>query len=491
MVPIAADTSETALSLLMERLSWPMKMVRWRTAKAIRRLLEQETTREKTTRALLDWMAARDLESEVCSVLSLLTVVNETARPHLREVAACVVRPSILSDMLLDVAYGWSLGGWDEGLRPDVPEYFEPSVYFEQHKTAHVPPILLNNLLTLETKSGRPFRRQWAYEWHVLREETGILFTQYPYYFGDFALARSGIHGQFLQRQSELYRSAYLRVIAHAVAAWGMPLRLATEYCLEVLPAVPGLFEVEPQARPKWVSDLPAKLHDPSADFRKHAGELVKAGVTRLRVAVSLDVPLPKKIAEFGAVSATAFFCSADFEPVEDFDPFLPETPVFSNDVGLGDDISLRDFEDVRVEGKVGWCAPVATRLMPMPAGLWHGEYLGAGMAVPAEYCFDMKPRLAADEQGLKLSIGQDVVATTSFWHDNWTPLAPREGATRVGVVSFMNRRLLKKALQRFEARLGWFVRLSALEGERIYGDLKPRRQLTFFLDTNEVGPAC
>ncbi|MER9215149.1 hypothetical protein NKI54_24280 [Mesorhizobium sp. M0663] len=489
MVPVTTDTSESALSLLMDRLSWPVKMVRWRTAKAIRRLLEQESTREKATRALLDWMATRDLESEVCSALSLLTVVNETARPNLRDVAACVKRPSILSDILLEVAYGWSLGGWDEGLRPDVPEYFEPSEYFEQHKTAHVPPILLNSLSKLEAKSGKPFKRQWAYEWHVMREETGILFTQYPYYFGDFALARSGIHGQFLQRQSELYRSAYLRVLAYAVAAWDMPVRLATQYCLDVLPAVPRLFEVEPQPRPKWVADFPAKLHDPSADFQKLGRALVKAGVSKSRVAVSLDVPLPKEIAEFGAVSATAYLCSADFEPAEDFDPFLPETLVFSHDVGLGDDISFRDFEDVRVDGKVGWCAPVSTHLIPMPSGLWHDEYIGAGMAIPAAYCFDSTPRLSADDRGLALFIGKDVVATTSFWHDDWTPLVPKKGATRVGVVSCINRRLLKKTLQRFEARLGWFVRLSALEGERIYGDLKPREQLTFFLDTNELGP--
>lgn len=489
MVPVAIDTSETALSLLMDRLSWPVKMVRWRTAKAVRRLLEQESTREKTTRALLDWMAARDLESEVCSVLSLLTIVDETARPDLRDVAACLKRPSILSDILLEVAYGWSLGGWDEGLRPDAPEHFEPSDYFEQHKTAHVPPILLNSLSKLETKSGKPFQRQWAYEWHVLREETGILFTQYPYYFGDFALARSGIHGQFLQRQSELYRSAYLRVFAHAVAAWDMPVRSATGYCLEVLPAVPGLFDVEPQARPKWVSDFPARLHEPNGDFRKIAGELVAAGVSKSHVAVSLEAPLPKKTAEFGAVSATAFFCSADFQPAEDFDPFLPETFVISHDVGLGDDIHFRDFGDVRVEGKTGWCAPISTQLIPMPLGHWHDEYLGAGMAVPAAYCFDSKPRLSAADRGLALSIGKDVVATTSFWHDNWTPLAPREGATRVGVASHMNRRLLKKALQRFEARLGWFVRLSTMEGERIYGDLKPRQRLTFFLDPSEVGP--
>lgn len=477
------DTSEVALSLLLDRLSWPVKMVRWRAAKAIRNLLEHDSTRSSTAQGLLTWMASRTFESEVCSVLSLLTVVDGVSRPELIDLAPCVMRPSILSDILLDQAYGWSIGGWDTDLRPDAPDHFEPSTYFEQHKTAHVPPILLNSLAKLETKSGKPFRRQWAYEWHTLREETGIGFAEYAHYFGDFSLARSGIHGQFLQRQAELYRSAYLRVLAHAVVNWDVLLRDVTGHALEVLPAVPGLFEVEPQSRPQWISDLPARLNDPAADFETLGRHLVSAGLSKSEVAVSLEIPLPKKLAEFGAVSAAAFFCSADFEPGDDFKPFLPETFVFSRDLALGDDITFRELDDVRIAGKVGWCAPVSTHLIPMPFGYWHDEYLAAGLAVPAAYCFKMKPRLSANERGLALSIGKEVVARTSLWHDAWTPLAPREGATRVGVAALMNRRLLKDAMERFDARLAWHVRLSVMEGERIYGDLKPRERSAFFLD--------
>src|SRR3546814_12766988 len=101
--------------------------------------------------------------------------------------------------------------------------------------------------------------RQWAFEWQKLQERTGVPRTEYPYYFDSFAEVRSGIIGQYIQGQGELYRSAYLRTLALAVERWRLPAGLAETHAMDVVPAVPRLFEIDPVKRPAWLGDLPER----------------------------------------------------------------------------------------------------------------------------------------------------------------------------------------------------------------------------------------
>src|SRR3546814_9870629 len=124
--------------------------------------------------------------------------------------------------------------------------------FFCKHKTAYEmrisdwsSDVCSSDLRTcLERTSRRPFMRQWAFEWQKLQERTGVPRTEYPYYFDSFAEVRSGIIGQYIQGQGELYRSAYLRTLALAVERWRLPAGLAETHAMDVVPAVPGLFEI-------------------------------------------------------------------------------------------------------------------------------------------------------------------------------------------------------------------------------------------------------
>ena len=76
-----------------------------------------------------------------------------------------------------------------------------------------------------------------------------------------------GIMGQYWQRMREVFLSAYLRTLAYAVSEWRLPQKIAEGYCLEIVHGIAGLFDVEPGARPAWLSDLPERLCAPGADF--------------------------------------------------------------------------------------------------------------------------------------------------------------------------------------------------------------------------------
>ncbi len=150
-------------------------------------------------------------------------MLSEAARPDLATVREPIRQPSILAEVLLQEMYHAVAGcQWWRGHSGPPSFSFEPSSYFERHRTHHAPVVLSSNLTDLERNSGLPFMRQWAYEWQQLCERTKTGFTEYPYYFGDFGEVRGGIIGQFSPRQSELYRSAYLRTFAIAVSDVGL-----------------------------------------------------------------------------------------------------------------------------------------------------------------------------------------------------------------------------------------------------------------------------
>ncbi|MGH7874824.1 MAG: hypothetical protein ACREQO_21745, partial [Candidatus Binatia bacterium] len=182
MVPLA-KSAPIALSFLFQRLKWPVPMSRWRTAKEIRNLLNDPSTRSATTDALLDYLDQCKTESEVCEILTIVFLTSEDVRPSRTTLASRIHCPSILADIILERTYGLGrgIGGWRWAHSGRAPADFEGGLYFEEHKTAHVPPIFVHNLMHLEDISGHPFRRQWAYEWKILGDKLGTNYTGYPH----------------------------------------------------------------------------------------------------------------------------------------------------------------------------------------------------------------------------------------------------------------------------------------------------------------------
>jgi hypothetical protein len=168
MVRVTAGVA-TIIELLVQRLGWPVKLVRWRTARSVRTLLESDRWSGSATSVLLNWLETRQYESEVATVLSVLLVTAPSGRTSFHEVVSRIQHPSLLSDLLLEQIYGPGQvqGSWDAN-RTEAPAGFVPAKYFESHKTQDVPLILRDNLLQLERESGRPFLRRWAFEWQQI-----------------------------------------------------------------------------------------------------------------------------------------------------------------------------------------------------------------------------------------------------------------------------------------------------------------------------------
>ena len=485
MVSIA-NSSGPALSFLFQRLKWPVPMSRWRTAKEIRNLLNDPGTRSLTTDVLLDYLDQCKTESEVCEILTIVFLTSPVGRSAHPAITSRIHCPSILADMILERTYGLgsALGGWEWTHSGRAPGDFAGGSYFEEHKEAHVPPIIASNLRKLERVSGYPFLQHWAYEWKTLRDKLGTYCTRYPHYFDDVLEARAGIMGQYWQSIREVYLSAYLRTLAYAVTERGLPQRIAEDYCLDIVHGIGGLFDVDPDARPSWLSDLPERFCAPGVNFTPLVRELVQAARANGMRLVSLDTPVASSVQRFANLTLSAHLVTLDYE--------LPDGAYLYEKMPL---LLLRDtfelkglpakitIEEASTVGKAGDEVAVCSCLFPIPFGTWQGDYFRLGLRVPAPYAVpNTEIRCAHDSIDCVASDGK-VVSRTRIWTDNWTPPHPKGGSTRCGTTTMIDQELLAEAMQRLGRKLAFFIRLRIWDREKEYGDYSESERTFFLLD--------
>jgi hypothetical protein len=472
MVPLA-DGASIARSFLFSRLKWPVPMVRWRAAKQIRDLLNDPITRPVTTAMLLDYLGACETESEVSAILSIVFLTSPAERPTRAAVISRIRHPSLLSDIIIERTYGPGRGiGWWWGAHSGAaPRDFEGGSYFEKYKTAHVPPILADNLKRLGRASGLPFQQQWAFEWRCLCDKLGTRFTTYPHYFDDFSEVRAGITGQYWQRMREVYRSAYLRTLAFAVSESHLPQKIAEDHCMELVDGVAGLFEVEPGRRPVWLSDIPERSCGQDPDFSALVGELVRASTGANMRLVSLDAPIVWSVKKYAKLSVTAHLLTPDYE-------LPPEALLFEKMplLMIDDTFELKgppaplSIEEARTAGSKGDEIAVCNTLFPIPFGCWQSDYLSLGIAIPAPYVIG-GTHIACTTEGIELKTEGSAVAITKLWNDGWTPSHLKGGTTRCGTVTMMDAAALDEAQVRLGRKLAFFVRLQGWDRPKEYGD--------------------
>jgi len=475
-----------ALSFLFERLKWPVPMSRWRTAKEIRNLLNNPGTRSSTEDALLDYLDQCETESEVCQNLTIVFLTSPDGRPLRTVLATRLHCPSILADVILERSYGQGhgIGGWRQAHSGRAPGDFEGGSYFEAHKTAHVPPILMNNLKRLERVSGYPFLQHWAYEWRTLRDKLGTHHTRYPYYFDNMSDARAGIIGQYWQRMSEVYLSAYLRTLAYAVSEWRLPQKIAEGYCFDIVHGIAGLFDVEPGARPSWLSDFPEKFCAPGADFTPLARGLVQAARAEGMRLVSLDTPVAASVQKFANFTISAHLVTPDYELPDG--AFLCEKMPW---LSVADTFELKGqpaeitIEEASTAGKTGNEVAVCNCLFPIPFGTWQSDYFAMGLRIPAPYTIPNTEIRCTHESIDCICSDGKVTSRTRIWNDNWTPSYPKGGSTRCGTATMIDQEVLAKAMERLGRKLAFFIRLRIWDRDKEYGDYSESKRTFFSFD--------
>jgi len=237
------------LRILIARLGWPSTSARWWTMQELAARLGEPAVRIETESALLQLLRSRKLEAEVIEVLCIFWIAaKEHGYSPAAELAASIVRPSLLSD-LLAASLGLSVQADDTDLK-EVPKGFEIPDDFDGVQGVDLPRIFRTSMSTLEAHSGLPFVRQMGFEW----AENRATYPDAPYQGDPWHFTRSlgdGLIGQLSTRAALRAISAYLRALAVAKQFWNMPSKLANEKSLLALPLHPTLALLRPQ-RPDW-----------------------------------------------------------------------------------------------------------------------------------------------------------------------------------------------------------------------------------------------
>ena len=429
------------------------------------------------------------LQSEVCSILNLFLLTDNEARPERSTLIGHIGHPSILADFLLERMYGWGkgIGRWLTAHSGRAPLGFTQSAYFEKYKAAHVPPRLWHRLRKLERDTDLPFVKQWAFEWQNLCEQTGIRFTGYPDYFDNVLEQRAGIVGQYQQGQTEAFRSAHIRTFSFAVSEWNMPHELALDELFSHIPAISGLFDLEPIKRPTWIGDLPQNCLNGPAALKAVVKKFVANQRHTDNQVLSFSSPFDIDHTRYGHVQFSAVLATENFE--------LGDTGDLFESVGICNarkkltievEWPERLIEDFSFDGLSGRAIPICNQLHPVPHGHWMSDYLRTGIPTVASYCLPGVKRLRVRNGSLELLVDDVLASVTSVWHDYWAPHHARsDGNTRNGVFVNVASDILKSVMNgRFDdLKLGWLLKTKVWDSERDFDDYKLVQRQTFVFD--------
>jgi hypothetical protein len=264
-----------------------------------------------------------------------------------------------------------------------------------------------------------------------------------------------------------------------------MPRRIAERYCLDIVHGIAGLFNLEPGARPVWLSDFPERLCVHDADFKPIVRELVQAARAEGMMLVSLDTPIASSVQKYANLTLSANLITPDYELPDD--AFLYEKILLMLVAGTFElkgpppEITI---QEARTEGKKGEEVAVCSSLFPMPFGCWQGDYMK--FKIPAPYTVPNTEIRSTNESIDCIASDEKVVSKTLIWNDNWTPLYPRGGSSRCGTATMIDQELLTEAMERLERKLAFFIRLRIWDRDKEYGDYSESERTFFLLNQDQ-----
>ena len=237
--------------MLLERLLWPVPRVRWETGRSLAHLIREEDG--GAAKALLNWISARGLESEVVLGLGIIDAFDLGAYFEFTDVSEAVRAPSHLSDCLLKRNFTDAIGlspfryAVSSSEPATLPQHEE--AWFDRYRKSAVAPMFSGELTRLQEETGYPFRTRWEHDWRWFQATVPRPEAGYPYFFSGADRNRVG---QFDFGQRELYVSAYLRTLAYFAICGSMPHHVAEHYAMLALTMNRGLANLEPIRRDRF-----------------------------------------------------------------------------------------------------------------------------------------------------------------------------------------------------------------------------------------------
>lgn len=483
-------TGADLLDIAMCRLRLPVPMAKLQVIHQIADALKDERTGAATWQALLRWLRALTLESEVLEALAIVVAARGATALSSPDLRAAINAPSALSDAFIGHAFGTPVlvHSWLKGHSGEAPRFYQrPELREELALGQIVPRALVLSLQDLPQESRRPFIAQWTFEFERLIERTDSSRDGHFSFF--LPESDRGEVGQFVARRGQLARSAFLRTLALAVDMWDMPIAEAQAAAVVASPADLSLLPMLPGGVPGWVR----LLHGARPNTSDEAAGLATSVLREVHEAegkslLHLNLPLHGDARYNGELEIVSILGSGeaiDAEEVFGVHEFLPGRIY----VPRAEHLTLRIDA---LDRKVTFPAKAGGRLRPvlLPLVGTNAGYLQSDLV-------RRMPRLPAHDSRSPLTVtprkgGADVLLSGTkvgellHWNWKWRPTHPKDMGGPTGVALVLDRDVTKRLLHVDGMRLCHVWRVTVQTRET---DLADWRQEVWQGSVRGLGP--
>lgn len=458
-------------SIAAARLALPIPTAKLLTAQEFAKALSTSAGRQVGWPALLEWMGTRKFESEVLEGL-VPVVISRCTSQEANELRKTIQRPSLAMDVMLAAATGQSvlLPSWQGCHSGPAPKFAELSAEEALLESGQIlPGVFSTEFEELQDKSGKPFFRQWAYEYQTLEVTRGFLQGEH---FDYFSKSEQGASGMVVSQRSHAARSAFLRTLAYANEYWNMPLDRALDVATAALPGEPALLRMAPGLPPRFAG----KLYD-AVDGNELAAESIASKVLDALSSDPLTFPMHFSGCVYDSptltidVSAFAIPMVAGYEAniwVHWYQRMLGNAQL-ERDSSFA--LVISALRGRRLAGDPSLVAPLLAPILPKRVGYFHADLIQRSPYLPAWVPGDHPILAHPREGGMALEMDGKLVGTMRHWMANWNPLVLRDAPTGTACSTHINAELVDSYENAMERKVGHACAVTIRRRTKIYGD--------------------
>ena len=455
--------------LAVARLGLPIPMAKLATIQAVARALDSDDTAIVFAKAVADWAATRDLESQCLEAICPLLVA--APRPEaIALIRRAIGRPSIASDRLLSLVTGsptlvvtWT--GCHSGPVTRISMLDDEQA--QLRAGTFIPPFFTHQLERLESQGRRPFMRQWAFEYKVLTDRYGGNGDGHLDYF--LGSDRENV-GQFVAHRGHLARSAFLRTLACAVEHWGVPAAFASRIAETAFPAEPIFLRLPPRNAPEWASMFQHRAATEVEDaptFAKTLIEGIEAELNGRLMHCSLAVvDEPKCHVEFEVFAIADASDDLDAKQVVGFYEHLLGKIAPERD-------ALRAFVSPDLGGKgtaVLGFMPLLIPLIGYGIGYLQSDLVGRVPYVPVSSIGLPNMELVPMLGGAVFRYNGRDVGSWGWWHWNWKPTQPQHQQSPTACFASLDQDAARQLIEHFGGNMEHVWRITTWTRVTDYG---------------------
>ena len=471
----AATFALADLRLLLSRTRWPVPGIRWWAIQELAMLLSRPEYSTRVEEALLHDLDGRRLESEAVELLFVFWIASQNGYKPNSLILQHLRAPSPLSDLLLR-EFGLAASVQSVPTLPtlEAAPGFRSSAEFDAVQGRMVPKIFWSLLDNLENEVGLPFCAQYAFEW----ERTGSVYpkpihSDIGYFYGRPV---EGMRGQFVTRDSDRGRSAYLRTIAVAESIWRAPPHIVEEHGIFALPLDPTLVFLRSQ-RPVGLPTLGNVQAINGDSLDAHVRTVVAYFEENYVDSVPLTFSAPLRVTTNEVIDMEIFRWAQWEHRSVDAKTLLERrnsehgenNSEWCSSHRLNKEMSIPPQKLDQLRDNETDSVPTAGIVSMWRRGYLHADLYARGITLPFSTVEGRSVSARPDAAELLLEIGDEQFGHWGYWNENWTTGHPKQVPAHVGARLIANRSMVQRLWAKPPTRYFYLWRCIRLTRKEVY----------------------